>query len=135
MENPTQSTKCTTPFQKKVYAGLAGIPLGFVATYGTLAKWIGCGSSQAIGQALKNNPFSPQVPCHRVVKKDGTLGGFFGKTSNEAIRKKRYLLECEGIVFERSGKIPERFILRTKTVVCPSLARENYPANPAGGIQ
>lgn len=135
MENPTQSTKCITPFQKKVYACLADIPLGFVTTYGTLAKWIGCGSSQAIGQALKNNPFSPQVPCHRVVKKDGTLGGYLGKTSNEANRKKRYLLECEGIVFEQSGKIPERFIFRTETAVCPSLARESCPVSLAGGLQ
>jgi methylated-DNA-[protein]-cysteine S-methyltransferase len=135
MGNPTQSAKYTTPFQEKVYAALTGIPPGFVTTYGTLAKELGCGSSQAIGQALRKNPFAPGVPCHRVVRSDGSLGGFFGKTSDEACMKKRGLLEAEGIVFDPSGRIPERFILRTERVVTPPPAHGNSPQNRAGGGQ
>ena len=135
MENPTQSAKYTTPFQEKVYVALAGIPPGFVTTYGTLAKVLGCGSSQAIGQALRRNPFAPDVPCHRVVRNDGSLGGFFGKTSNEACRKKRVLLEAEGIVFDPSGRILERFILRTEKAATPPPAHGNCPQNHAGGGQ
>ena len=135
MENPTQSAKYTTPFQEKVYAALAGIPPGFVTTYGTLAKVLGCGSSQAIGQALRRNPFAPDVPCHRVVRTGGFLGGFFGKTSDEACRKKRDLLEAEGIVFDPSGRIPERFILRPEKEATPPHAQGNCPQNRAAGGQ
>ena len=135
MGNPTQSAKYTTPFQAKVYAALACIPPGFVTTYGTLAKMLGCGSSQAVGQALRKNPFAPEVPCHRVVKSDGSIGGFFGKTSNEACKRKRGLLEAEGIVFDLSGRILEWFILRTEKAVTPPPAHGNCPQNHAGGWQ
>jgi len=113
MKNPTQSAKRTTAFQDRVFAALAGIPAGFVTTYGSLATQLGCRSSQAIGQALRNNPFAPEVPCHRVVKSDGSLGGFFGDSKDRAQMRKRRLLEDEGIVFDPSGRIPEQFILRT----------------------
>ena len=135
MKNPTQSAKRTTAFQERVFAALAGIPAGFVTTYGSLATLLGCGSSQAIGQALRNNPFAPEVPCHRVVKSDGSLGGFFGHSTDRAQMKQRRLLEDEGIIFDPLGRIPERFILRTMKAVNPPPVPENFQPNLAGGWQ
>ena len=111
MKNPTQSAKRITPFQEGVYAALQGIPAGFVTTYGTIAKLVGCHSSQAIGQALRNNPFASTAPCHRVVRNDGSLGGFFGDSSVQGQSNKQRLLEEEGIVFDTAGIVPERFII------------------------
>ncbi|MCB9807571.1 MGMT family protein [Candidatus Peribacteria bacterium] len=65
-----------TPFQQKVYDALLLIPCGKVTTYKLLGDFIGCKSAQAIGQALTKNPHAPEVPCHRVIKTDGTIGGY-----------------------------------------------------------
>ena len=62
-----------TDFQKRVYDALLLIPEGKVTTYKILADFIGCRSSQAIGQALTRNPHAPLVPCHRVIKTDRTI--------------------------------------------------------------
>ena len=135
MKNPTQSAKRTTPFQESVYAALQGIPAGFVTTYGTIAKLVGCHSSQAIGQALRNNPFAPTVPCHRVVRNDGLLGGYFGNSRAQGQSNKQRLLEEEGIVFDTAGIVPERFIIRTGTACSPPHSPENSPERPAGAVQ
>jgi methylated-DNA-[protein]-cysteine S-methyltransferase len=132
MKNPTQSAKRTTPFQESVYAALQAIPAGFVTTYGTIAKLVGCHSSQAIGQALRNNPFAPEVPCHRVVMNDGSLGGYFGKSSVQGLSNKQRLLEEEGIVFDTVGIVPERFIIRTVTACSPPHSPGSYPARLSG---
>lgn len=87
-----------TEFQRRVYLELLNIPRGEVITYGELARRIGCRSAQAVGQALKKNPFAPDVPCHRVVSSDGTLGGFHGRRDGAMIETKRQLLAEEGIV-------------------------------------
>ena len=84
-----------TPFQKKVYLELLNIPAGTTISYGKLAQRIGCRSAQAVGQALKRNPFAPQVPCHRVIAADGSLGGYNGMREGEHIAHKRKLLEEE----------------------------------------
>jgi|GEM_PF-206558 methylated-DNA-[protein]-cysteine S-methyltransferase len=130
-----QSAKRTTRFKESVYAAVRGIPPGFVTTYGSLAALLECGSSQAIGQALRKNPFAPEVPCHRVVKKDGSLGGFFGDSTDHGQMRKRSILEGEGIVFDSSGRIPERFILRTMRAVSPPPAQESFRLILAGGGQ
>ena len=88
-----------TEFQRKVYEATRQIPRGSVITYGELARRIGCKSPRAVGQALKNNPFAPEVPCHRVIAADGSLGGFFGEKSADALARKRALLESEGVKF------------------------------------
>ncbi|MBQ6988384.1 MAG: MGMT family protein [Alistipes sp.] len=88
------STKIT-PFQRRVYLALLDVPSGTTITYGELAKRIGCRSAQAIGQALRRNPFAPDVPCHRVVAADGSLGGYNGERDGEQIEYKRRLLEAE----------------------------------------
>jgi methylated-DNA-[protein]-cysteine S-methyltransferase len=79
----------------KVYDMLLEIPAGKVTTYGDIAKAIGKpNSSRLIGQILHNNPTPVVVPCHRVVRSDGKIGGYaYGG------RKKRKLLEEEGLKF------------------------------------
>lgn len=86
-------------FQKEVYRAVKRIPRGRVTTYGLLAAHIGCRSARAVGQALMRNPFAPDVPCHRVISSDLTIGGFQGKTAGMAVRRKRALLKKEGICF------------------------------------
>lgn len=87
-----------TPFQRKVYLELLNVPSGTTITYGELARRIGCGSAQTVGQALKRNPFAPEVPCHRVVAADGSLGGYNGKREGEQLERKRQLLDNEKII-------------------------------------
>lgn len=84
-----------TPFQRRVYIELLNVPAGTTITYGELARRIGCRSAQAVGQALKRNPFAPDVPCHRVVAANGTIGGYFGQCSGEMIERKRKLIKEE----------------------------------------
>lgn len=102
-----------TPFQRRVYAAARRIPRGSVTTYRALAEAIGCGSSQAVGQALRRNPFAPEVPCHRVIRSDLTLGGFAGKTTVAAVARKRRQLAAEGVRFVH-GRIadPARVLRR-----------------------
>lgn len=84
-----------TPFQRRVYLELLSVPCGQTITYGELARRIGCRSAQAVGQALKRNPFAPEVPCHRVVASDGSLGGYLGQRSGKQVERKRELLDIE----------------------------------------
>lgn len=84
-----------TPFQRRVYRELLNIPAGSTITYGELARRIGCRSAQAVGQALRRNPFAPDVPCHRVVAADGTLGGYNGAREGKELERKRRLLQDE----------------------------------------
>ena len=51
---------------------------GKVSTYQELAKALHCGSCQAVGQALRRNPYAPIVPCHRVIAASQAIGGFCG---------------------------------------------------------
>jgi AraC family transcriptional regulator of adaptative response/methylated-DNA-[protein]-cysteine methyltransferase len=67
-----------TPFQIKVWMALRAIPRGHVTTYGTLAAVIGHPkASRAVGTAVGDNPVAVVVPCHRVVRKDGSIGGYY----------------------------------------------------------
>ncbi len=88
-----------TDFQDRVYKLISTIPAGKVVSYGQVADALACRSSQAIGQALKKNPFAPTVPCHRVIRSDLKLGGFFGSAGEAALDRKRALLESEGVIF------------------------------------
>ena len=95
IRNKVLHSTCITPFQRKVYLELLDVPAGETITYGELARRIGCGSAQAVGQALKRNPFAPDVPCHRVVAADGSLGGYMCKRDGELLERKRRLLDEE----------------------------------------
>ena len=92
---PKSSPK-TTPFQERVYAKLRDVPRGRVTTYGALARVLKT-SARAIGQAMRRNPYAPEVPCHRVVAAVGSIGGFGGNTSGKKIREKAFLLKRERI--------------------------------------
>lgn len=66
-----------SPFQLKVWEALLAIPAGANATYGQIAKLIGSsGASQAVGNAVGSNPVSWIIPCHRVIRQLGELGGY-----------------------------------------------------------
>lgn len=101
-----------TPFQLRVYDATRRIPRGRVTTYGLLAQALGCGSARAIGQALKVNPWAPRVPCHRVIRADLTLGGFQGRTSGAALRRKAELLRREGVRLVGGHLADPRFVFR-----------------------
>lgn len=105
-----------SPFQKRVYALTAQIPKGAVCTYKTLAEVLGCRSAQAVGQALKRNPFAPEVPCHRVIRSDGSLGGYMGEYGN----KKRLLLEAEGISISLAGYVALAHFLLPSDLASPN---------------
>ncbi|GAA5911407.1 hypothetical protein JCM8208_005049 [Rhodotorula glutinis] len=70
-------TKCT-PFQWRLYDLLLTVPPGSVTTYGHLATLLDS-SARAVGSALRNNPFAPFVPCHRVIASTLYIGGFGGE--------------------------------------------------------
>jgi O-6-methylguanine DNA methyltransferase len=70
-----------TEFSERVWKLVGKIPKGKVTTYGGIAGRLGRpGAGRAVGQALKRNPHAPIVPCHRVVKSDGGLGGYGGSS-------------------------------------------------------
>ena len=82
-----------TSFQSECYEALKKIPAGNVISYGGLAEMIGRPNAhRAVGSAMNKNPFAPTVPCHRVVKSNGELGGFADDIS---VKIKR--LQKEGV--------------------------------------
>ena len=106
----------TTPFQQKVYEVLKTIPRGYVTTYKYMAEAVGINCALAIGQALKRNPFAPEVPCHRVIASDLSLGGYSGARSGKLIKKKKDLLEKEGIKFVGNYLKDSSFICRPQKI-------------------
>ncbi|MFH1277368.1 MAG: methylated-DNA--[protein]-cysteine S-methyltransferase [Candidatus Eisenbacteria bacterium] len=83
-----------TPFQRNVWSALRRIPPGEIVSYGELARRIRRPrAARAVGAANGANPVSLVVPCHRVVRSDGDLGGYGGGGE-----RKRKLLEHEGAV-------------------------------------
>ena len=85
-----------TKFQIKVWKYLKKIPKGTVKTYKQVAIGIKRPkSARAVANACAKNPYAPKIPCHRVIRSDGTLGGYSGKGG---INAKRKLLKLEGIL-------------------------------------
>ncbi len=90
-----------TEFSAKVLTQTGKIPRGKVATYSGLAQKIGSPkAARAVGTALANNPFPLVIPCHRVVRSDGSPGGFGG-----GIRMKKQLLAKEDVVSDEKGHV------------------------------
>ena len=84
-----------TKFQLKVWAYLMKIPRGRVKTYSQVAKAIGKPLAvRAVANAVGKNPYAPKIPCHRVIRSDGSLGGYSGKGG---VKTKRFLLQKESI--------------------------------------
>lgn len=83
-----------TDFQKRVYEAVSRIPKGSVMTYKEVAHMIGSPRAyRAVGNALNKNPFAPKVPCHRVIKSNGQVGGFAlgPKRKIEMLKKEKAL--------------------------------------------
>ena len=93
-----------TPFRRRVYRTLLSIPPGQWTTYGVLADYLSS-SPRAVGNALRTNPFAPQVPCHRVLAADRSLCGYKGeKEGYGGLPEKRALLEKEVVEFDEKGR-------------------------------
>jgi O-6-methylguanine DNA methyltransferase len=81
------------PFYRKVWLACSRIPKGQTKTYGEIAREIGHpGAARAVGQALAKNPFAPVVPCHRVIRSDGGMGGY---SAPGGVAKKKSMLNKE----------------------------------------
>jgi methylated-DNA-[protein]-cysteine S-methyltransferase len=88
-------------FTRRVLRKGGGIPRGRVMTYGGLAASLGVpGGARAVGNIMAGNPFPLMIPCHRVIRSDGSLGGFGG-----GLLMKRALLEMEGVSFDGKGRV------------------------------
>ena len=86
-----------TKFQIKVWKYLKSIPKGKLRTYSQVAIAIKRPKAvRAVANAIGKNPYAPKIPCHRVIRSDGSLGGYSGKGG---INTKRKLLKLEGILF------------------------------------
>jgi methylated-DNA-[protein]-cysteine S-methyltransferase len=84
-----------TPFQIMVWSYLKKIPKGTVRTYSQVAKAIEKPLAvRAVANAIGKNPYPIKIPCHRVIKLDGSLGGYSAKGG---VKKKKMLLKKEGI--------------------------------------
>ena len=80
-----------TAFQKRVWQALRAIPYGGTRSYAEVAEAAGApGAALAAGQAIGANPIPVLIPCHRVIRADGSIGGFSG-----GLDLKRYLLNLE----------------------------------------
>lgn len=96
-----------TKFSARVLKETLGIPRGKVCAYSGLAERAGFPrAARAVGSVMANNPFPLAIPCHRVIRADGTTGHFGGG----ADMKKR-LLEREGIPFDAAGRVPPAYLV------------------------
>lgn len=91
-------------FNERVWNKMRRIPRGKVTTYKQLARALNTRAYRAVGNACRRNPYAPEVPCHRVVKTDGTIGGFGGKMKGKNVKKKVALLKREGVKI-KDGKV------------------------------
>jgi len=98
-----------TKFERDVLVATFKIPKGKVSTYKRIAEKIGKPKAyRAVGNALHKNPLFPIVPCHRVVKSDGTFGG-----EKKAADSRRKHLEQEGVPIENGRvKISNEILFR-----------------------
>jgi O-6-methylguanine DNA methyltransferase len=88
-----------TPFQQRVYAIVKKIPKGSVLTYKQVAEKIGLpNAARAVGNALNKN-YNPIIPCHRVIRSDGNLGGY-----NRGSDQKKKILTQEKAIKKTSKK-------------------------------
>ena len=90
-----------TSFEWQVLKATTTIPIGETRTYKWVAEKIGRPKSvRAVGQALRKNPYPITIPCHRVIKSDGSLGAYAGRHD----MKKKQLLDREQLIVQAIGK-------------------------------
>lgn len=101
-------------FYDMVYREVCRIPRGKVSTYGRIAEACGSpGASRAVGMALHRNPRPGEIPCHRVVNREGRLApGFAFGGPNE----QRLLLESEGVCVSADGYVDLKKYLNTDDI-------------------
>ena len=96
LNRPSNNDFRGTKFQKKVWNYLKTIRKGTVKSYKQVAIAINRPKSvRAVANAVGKNPFPPKIPCHRVIRSDGSLGGYSGKGG---LKTKKLLLKREGII-------------------------------------
>ena len=96
LNRPSNNDFRGTKFQKKVWNYLKTIRKGAVKTYKQVAIAINRPkSARAVANAVGKNPFAPKIPCHRVIRSDGSLGGYSGKGG---VKTKKLLLKREGVI-------------------------------------
>ena len=96
-------------FCEAVYCAVSAIPRGKVASYGQIARAIGRErASRQVGWALHRNPRPGEIPCHRVLFRDGRTTPAFAFGGEDA---QRALLEEEGVKFDASGCAERRFFV------------------------
>ena len=96
LNRPSNNDFRGTKFQKKVWNYLKTIRKGTVKTYKQVAIGINRPkSARAVANAVGKNPFPPKIPCHRVIRSDGSLGGYSGKGG---VKTKKLLLKREGVI-------------------------------------
>lgn len=114
MQTTQQEQRPPTGHEQRVYKACSLIPKGKVSTYKALAEVLGS-SPRAVGQALRRNPYAPQVPCHRVVSSSLQIGGFNGTWGKSAqVRKKREMLQNEGVAFDDEGTVATESVMPCK---------------------
>lgn len=107
----TKKGKSITSHQWDVYDFVRTIPIGKVTTYKDVSSAVG-GSPRSVGSALRNNPFPPYVPCHRVIASNLFIGGFFGewgindKTGTQCNQKMDLLMK-EGVTFTKDRHLAD----------------------------
>ena len=96
--------------EKKIYKKLLQVPKGKITTYGELAKAVGMTNGQrAVGRIMNKNPYPVIIPCHRVIKSDGSVGGYaYGEKIKSNMLKKEGLEIKNGKVLDLE-KIIHRF--------------------------
>jgi O-6-methylguanine DNA methyltransferase len=110
------ATDHLSAYTRRVLEAAILIPVGYVTSYGAIAKAVG-GSPRAVGRVMASNPFAPIVPCHRVVSSDFTLGGYGGGLSMKLgflFREKRGYSSPKQILLDnrRMQIFPVEFVLR-----------------------
>ncbi|HEY6418091.1 MAG TPA: methylated-DNA--[protein]-cysteine S-methyltransferase [Candidatus Binataceae bacterium] len=122
LEHPVDMSLVESDFKRRAYARLRTVPIGSVITYQGLAAAVGAPDGQrAIGNTMATNPVPIFVPCHRVIRSDGSIGNYGG-----GVERKLLLLRTEGFVVGRDLRVPEGAVLghRRTHIFC----RENCSA-------
>ena len=104
--SPGRAACQVTEFARRVYDALRTVRRGRVTTYARLAKAVGVASPRAVGRALRDNPWAPWVPCHRVIASDLRPGGYRGQVRGRAAAEKLARLAAEGVRFA-GGRLAE----------------------------
>ncbi len=116
LAHPVDLSLVQSEFQRRALIRLRSVPPGAVITYQGLASAVGAPDAQrAIGTTMAKNPVPIFVPCHRVIRSDGTIGNYGG-----GVERKIVLLRNEGFVVKRDLKLPQKAVFghRKSLIFC-----------------